>query len=223
LPPPLERHDQVAARQLDGETGSTLPDPELFARVVLGETAEPSPVAERVVGLEDLAAALNPLPPNDGQKTAPAAAPSQLARLALAASASSPSIPLDSPESRAGDTGFTRGLAEMRRALDNIATDHQVDMDLRAQIVAGIGASLTAGIVQWVLRAGSLMFSMASTLPIWRFFDPLPILVRDTAREEEGLSAPGAPKGQSDANASEPAVSREERVERLFESRRPLV
>jgi hypothetical protein len=36
--------------------------------------------------------------------------------------------------------------------------------------------SLSAGFVSWVLRAGSLLASFVSVFPLWRQFDPLPIL-----------------------------------------------
>ncbi|MCP4878782.1 MAG: hypothetical protein GY896_25295, partial [Gammaproteobacteria bacterium] len=43
-------------------------------------------------------------------------------------------------------------------------------------------ASLTVGIVSWVLRGGSLLASFMSTVPLLNRFDPLPILKK---REDE--------------------------------------
>jgi hypothetical protein len=44
------------------------------------------------------------------------------------------------------------------------------------KVVLGASVSLTAGFVSWILRAGSLMASFMSTVPLLRRFDPLPIL-----------------------------------------------
>ena len=57
---------------------------------------------------------------------------------------------------------------------------HQGDVEV--QIIMGSTASLTAGIVSWVLRGGSLLASFMSTVPLLNRFDPLPIL---KSREDE--------------------------------------
>jgi hypothetical protein len=44
------------------------------------------------------------------------------------------------------------------------------------KVILGTGAGLTAGFVSWILRAGSLMASFMSTVPLLRRFDPLPIM-----------------------------------------------
>jgi hypothetical protein len=41
---------------------------------------------------------------------------------------------------------------------------------------AGVTAALSAGYVVWCLRAGTLLASVLSSLPMWRNFDPLPVL-----------------------------------------------
>ena len=46
----------------------------------------------------------------------------------------------------------------------------------------GSTASLTVGIVSWVLRGGALLASFMSTVPLLNKFDPLPIL---KARDDE--------------------------------------
>ena len=214
--PPEERVQQAVG---DGDLTAAAAD--FFARVILGE-AESSPAVVRAgIGVEDLAAQLNGIPPNTGEKAPAAAAPSQLARLALANVSSTPATMPPDAEAAPADTPFKSGVDAMRRALADISANHHAEMDLRAQVVAGFGVSLTAGIVQWVLRAGSLMFSFASTLPIWRFFDPLPILIGRSRDEESGVTTSttatqGAEHGSSPSNNSP-----EESVERLFEPQRP--
>ena len=47
------------------------------------------------------------------------------------------------------------------------------------------GISLTAGVITWMLRSGSLLASLAATMPAWRHFDPLPVvLVGDRKRRK---------------------------------------
>ena len=46
---------------------------------------------------------------------------------------------------------------------------------------AGMALSLTAGVVIWVLRTGSLAASLISVLPVWQNIDPLPVLSSDTS------------------------------------------
>jgi hypothetical protein len=44
------------------------------------------------------------------------------------------------------------------------------------------------GYVSWLLRAGYLSASLTSVLPLWREFDPLPVLAA-TTKKKKGKSA----------------------------------
>jgi hypothetical protein len=49
------------------------------------------------------------------------------------------------------------------------------------------GISLTVGFITWLLHSGSLLASLATTLPAWRHFDPLPVALlgnRDRRKQE---------------------------------------
>jgi hypothetical protein len=48
--------------------------------------------------------------------------------------------------------------------------------DIEAEVIIGSTIGVTAGIVSWVLRGGSLLVSFMSTLPLLASLDPLPIL-----------------------------------------------
>ena len=41
---------------------------------------------------------------------------------------------------------------------------------------AGVTATLSVGYVLWLMQAGSLVAGLMSTMPLWRGFDPLPVL-----------------------------------------------
>ena len=49
--------------------------------------------------------------------------------------------------------------------------------------------ALSAGVVAWVLRSGALMTSLMSTIPLWKGYDPLPILAyRDDEGEDDEVT-----------------------------------
>jgi len=61
-------------------------------------------------------------------------------------------------------------------------------MEFRAAAVSSSGVALTAGVVAWVLRSGALMASLISTIPLWKGYDPLPLVAyKDDDDEEKGM------------------------------------
>ena len=44
------------------------------------------------------------------------------------------------------------------------------------QASTGVAFTLSAGFITWLLRAGTLASSLLSSMPLWRGFDPLPVL-----------------------------------------------
>ena len=66
-------------------------------------------------------------------------------------------------------------IDKIRKQMDDNESSedaHTVDV----QIMLGSTVSLTAGVVSWILRGGSLLASFLSTVPLLNRFDPLPIL-----------------------------------------------
>ena len=61
-------------------------------------------------------------------------------------------------------------------------------------VATGLGVSVFAGYVIWALRGASLLVGALSTLPMWRCFDPLPVLLRDEKlpTENEGRQSKAA-------------------------------
>ena len=62
------------------------------------------------------------------------------------------------------------------------------DQVLTTTTATGLTASFTVGYVSWLLRAGYLSASLMSVLPLWREFDPLPVLAA-TTKKKKGKSA----------------------------------
>ena len=57
------------------------------------------------------------------------------------------------------------------------------DQVLTTTTATGLTVSFTVGYVSWLLRAGYLSASLVSVLPLWREFDPLPVLATTKKNE----------------------------------------
>ena len=64
----------------------------------------------------------------------------------------------------------------MYEEMDRSFERENLKSDLRVEAAAGIGVSMTAGFVAWLLRSGSLVASLITAAPIWNAFDPVSIL-----------------------------------------------
>jgi hypothetical protein len=109
----------------------------------------------------------------------------------------------DSDESVTDDS-FIRRTAEKIRQMADYTSDFTSDMlqmfdlmrikisepdssanSFMSQSVPAIMLSLSAGLVTWALRGGALLASMVSAIPVWKGFDPLPIIAASRKRREE--------------------------------------
>jgi hypothetical protein len=63
-----------------------------------------------------------------------------------------------------------------------------------SSVMAGSSLLLTTGLISWVLRGGALASALLSTLPLWKGFDPLPLLA---ARRRKNKTK----KGQNDTQS----------------------
>ena len=73
----------------------------------------------------------------------------------------------------------------------NIQEYKDDNVSLTSTIVGGTAAastSLSVGYLIWTMRSGVLMTSLLSSLPAWRFIDPLPILGKDATHTEDDES-----------------------------------
>jgi VCBS repeat-containing protein len=80
---------------------------------------------------------------------------------------------------------------EMVLELDRI--QQQIDDHLALKIdqtemivgaATGLGASVFVGYVVWVFRGGSLLLGALSAMPMWRCFDPLPVIIGSKKKKE---------------------------------------
>ncbi|WDE14098.1 cadherin-like domain-containing protein [Thalassomonas haliotis] len=71
---------------------------------------------------------------------------------------------------------FFRELDQMRRELNESVTEEAFEADVVAEVTMGATLSFSVGVLAWVLRAGSLMASFLSVIPLWKQFDLMPVL-----------------------------------------------
>jgi len=96
----------------------------------------------------------------------------------------------------------------MRQGIDGDLDYRKAD-DVKVQISMAVSTSLTAGIVSWVLRSGSLLASLMSAVPLLNRFDMLPIL---KARDDEEDVEPD----DDDTETTIPDSEHQKRVENMF-------
>ena len=71
----------------------------------------------------------------------------------------------------------------MRQQMD--ADKHTLDKEhVEIEFVAGATLSITAGFVSWVLRGGALLSSLLSSVSLFKQFDPLAVVYKDTKKQD---------------------------------------
>ncbi|WP_295420518.1 tandem-95 repeat protein, partial [Sulfurovum sp.] len=88
---------------------------------------------------------------------------------------------------------FHADMEKMYRDIDQMAEKEQDKNTFVAEMATGVTLSLTAGFVAWLLRSGALLASFFTTMPMWRYFDPVPI-ISDSEDEEKPDPVNEAPK-----------------------------
>ncbi|RKZ55185.1 MAG: hypothetical protein DRQ44_18120, partial [Gammaproteobacteria bacterium] len=73
----------------------------------------------------------------------------------------------------------------IKQQIDENVSENISNVEFRAAAVSSSGVALTAGVVAWILRGGALMSSLISTIPLWKGYDPLPILAYKDEDEDE--------------------------------------
>jgi hypothetical protein len=56
--------------------------------------------------------------------------------------------------------------------------------------LAGASVTLSVGFVSWLLRGEALLSALLSSMPLWRGFDPLVIMMRPKRRDEDADQPP---------------------------------
>ena len=97
------------------------------------------------------------------------------------------------------------GILVIRDQIDQLVEESTSTSSLTTIAPSIVGASLTTGIVTWVLRSGLLVSATITSSPLWRPLDPVPILMQ-SSNDDESLfghdeeADPGGGSAQSDQN-----------------------
>jgi hypothetical protein len=73
-------------------------------------------------------------------------------------------------------TGFWTELDNFEQDVRNSAIERSDWEELVVETTTVAGTTLTAVYLVWLLRSGSIVFGLVSSLPAWTLMDPLPIL-----------------------------------------------
>ena len=82
-------------------------------------------------------------------------------------------------------TALWSAIDQMKQEMAEAAEKQTSAVEIRIAAAETSGVVLTAGVVAWILRSGALFSSLLSTIPLWKGYDPLPILAYEDEEEEE--------------------------------------
>jgi len=87
------------------------------------------------------------------------------------------------------DAAFQKSIERIQRELEKV-NSKEIGNAASAESILGISISITAGFLVWMLRGGALLASLFSVSPLWRQFDPLPIVSHQNDKDGETESGP---------------------------------
>jgi hypothetical protein len=83
-----------------------------------------------------------------------------------------------------------QALDTMKRDMSRFGGDEdQGSAAAVTKIAAGSSIALSVGFVSWVLRGGALASTLLTTMPMWRGFDPLPLLAARRRKTDDAKTA----------------------------------
>ena len=110
-------------------------------------------------------------------------------------------------------------IDEMKQDMSENVTEDISEIEFRSAAISSSGVALTAGVVAWVLRSGALMASLISTIPLWKGYDPLPLLVYKNDEEVEKITEDKIPTSLEElrkVKALKEKMQQQMKVDRIF-------
>ncbi len=96
----------------------------------------------------------------------------------------------------------------MKREMSGPHNSTGADAAFAVQVASFGGIVLTVGYISWILRGGALAATLLSTMPLWRQFDPLPLLAARRKRREKKDSEEEARRIAEAVDEAESAATR---------------
>ena len=88
----------------------------------------------------------------------------------------------------AANSSLLFALDDMRSKLER-AIREQSEHDLMVQAAAQLtGITFSAGYLAWLLRAGPMLAGLATSIPMWARFDPLPVMLAGSRNKKEHVA-----------------------------------
>ena len=78
-----------------------------------------------------------------------------------------------------------QALDNMKREMRDLGEDGGDTAAVITKVAAGTSLALSAGFISWVLRGGALASTLLSTMPMWKGFDPLPLLAARRSKRRD--------------------------------------
>ena len=76
-------------------------------------------------------------------------------------------------------------VEKMKEKIAVSTEQKSVQVELKAAAIESTGVALSAGVVAWLMRSGALFSSLLSNIPLWKGYDPLPVLTYKDDDEEK--------------------------------------
>jgi VCBS repeat-containing protein len=77
-----------------------------------------------------------------------------------------------------------KAVDKMKDKIASSTVQESSSVELKVAAIESSGVVLSAGVVAWLLRSGALLSSLLSNIPVWKGYDPLPVLMYKDDEEE---------------------------------------
>jgi hypothetical protein len=103
-------------------------------------------------------------------------------------------------------------LDAMHQDIDAAFEQAEKEHKVVVYMATGVSTSFAIGVASYLLRAGSLMSSFLATVPIWKGFDPVAILIAPKKKKKKD-------KETLRKDANQPAINADQRAENMFDKK----
>ncbi|MCP4265834.1 MAG: hypothetical protein GY777_09710, partial [Candidatus Brocadiaceae bacterium] len=90
-------------------------------------------------------------------------------------------------DDKTNEDGDDQDLVSSIERSRNYIESLQNDENIVSRSIVGATLSLTAGIAVWLVRGGSIFASFFMSMPLWKRFDPLPLLSLSRKKRREKI------------------------------------
>jgi VCBS repeat-containing protein len=77
-----------------------------------------------------------------------------------------------------------KAVDKMKDKIASSTVQESSSVELKVAAIESSSVVLSAGVVAWLLRSGALLSSLLSNIPVWKGYDPLPVLMYKDDEEE---------------------------------------